>query len=281
MTTFILTLSSCGGDDSVAVTGIELNKTVLSLQKGSTEMLVAKVKPSDASNQSIVWTSSNPSVATVTDNGLVAANAAGSAVIIATSRDGQFTATCQVTVQVNMSAIILNSTSLILEKGDETTLAVQITPEDATDKTLLWTVNDPTVASIDNSGKVVALKNGTTTIIVRNSDDTVKAECKVTVITSVVSVILNKNEMSLVMGQTEALIATILPEDASNKNVTWTSSNENVATISSTGIITAINPGTTSIIVLTEDKSKTASCLVTVVSPTKVDYTPYDNEQKW
>lgn len=275
-----LVVSSCG-DDDVSVTGISLNKTALFLEKGSSETLVATVQPKDATNQAVVWTSSNPNVATVSEKGLVSANSSGSAVIIATTRDGQFTATCQLTVQVSVSKITLSSNDIKIEKGESATITAVVSPEDATDKNLIWTAKDPSIASVDNSGKIVALDNGSTIVSVTNTNRTIEAECKVTVITSVVSILLDKTELSLVTGQSYSLIASIIPETASNKNILWTSSNDGVATVSSEGKVTAVKPGTTTIVALTEDKNKTATCVVTVVPPTHVDYTPYGNENNW
>lgn len=244
----------------VPVTEITLDKTTLQLEKDKTGTLTATVKPSNATNPTVTWTSSNTAVATVT-NGVVTAVAGGTATITATA-DGK-TATCEVTVSVPVTEVTLNKTTLTLVVGTYEDLEATITPTDATDKSLTWTSSDESVAYVDIAGKVVAQKGGKTTITVKTNNGKT-ATCVVTVTVPVTGVTLNKTSISLVEGTSETLLATIEPDDATIKSVTWKSDDTSVAEVNSAGLVTAKKEGTTTITVTTDDNKKTATCTVTV-----------------
>jgi transglutaminase/protease-like cytokinesis protein 3 len=133
-----------------------------------------------------------------------------------------------------------------------------------------WTSSNNNVATVDNTGKVTAKAAGTAIITVTTADGSKSASYTVTVTAApvepvaVTGVTLNKSEASLVVGNTETLTPTINPSNATNRNVTWTSSNNNVATVDNTGKVTAKAAGTAIITVTTADSSKTASCTLTV-----------------
>ena len=256
--------ATCSVTVTVPVTGVSLNKTSLSLAKGSTETLIATITPSDATNQSVTWTSSNTSVATVDSNGKVTAEAGGSATITVKTADGNKTATCAVTVTVPVTGVNLNKTSLSLRMGSTQTLTATITPSDATNKSVTWTSSNTSVATVDSNGKVTAVGGGSATITVKTADGNKTATCTVTVSVPVTGVSLNKTSMSLTKGSTQTLTATITPSDATNKNVTWTSSNTSVATVDASGKVTAVGGGSATITVKTVDGNKTATCTVTV-----------------
>ena len=251
----------------IKVTSITLNKTSISLEKGSSETLTATVNPSDATDKSVSWTSSDATVASVDQSGRVTAMKGGKATI--TAQAGEKTATCEVTVTVSVESVTLNRTSVTLEEGQTTTLTATVNPSDATDKSVTWSSSDATVASVDQSGKVTAHKAGSAEITAKAGGKS--AKCTVTVskkIVSVTSITLNKTSLTLEIGETETLTASVLPENATNKEVTWTSNNESVATVSSTGVVTAVSPGAATITVTTADGGKTATCSVTVQQPT-------------
>ena len=130
---------------------------------------------------------------------------------------------------------------------------------------MTWTSSNTSVATV-SEGTVKALKTGTATIKVTTTDGGKTAECKVTVnakVVSVESVKLNKSTLTLTEGDIEKLTATVYPDDATNKNVTWASSNTSVATVNN-GTVNALSAGTTTIKVITTDGAKTAACQVTV-----------------
>ena len=250
-----------------AVTGVSLDKTACELAEGDELTLTATVKPDNATNKNVKWETSDASVATVT-NGKVTAVKAGKATIKVTTVDGSKTATCEVTVNAKVYAVTgvtLDKTACELTEGDELTLTATIAPDNATNKNVTWSTSDASVATVTN-GKVTALKAGTATITVTTEDGSKTATCAVTVkakVYAVTGVTLDKTACELTEGDELTLTATIAPDNATNKNVTWSTSDASVATVVD-GKITAIKPGTATITVTTEDGSKTATCAVTV-----------------
>ena len=247
--------------EGINIQGSEI-KTV---QVKKTIQLKASITPSNAS-QEVVWSSSKPAVATVDANGLVTGVTAGTAVITATSKENpSIKASCTVRVEsvnIPVSSVELDRSSLSLKKGDVYTLNATVKPDDATDKTVSWKSSNTSVATVDSNGKVKAIAGGSATITATAGG--VSAKCSVTVSVPVTSVSLNKTSLNLMVGDTETLSATIYPSDATNKNVTWKSSNTSVATVQS-GKVSAVGVGTAQITVTTNNGSKKATCTVTVI----------------
>ena len=258
----------------IPATGITLNKSTHSFNAaGQTVTLTATVTPANTTNKSVIWTSSNTNVATVSSTGVVTAVADGTATITATTADGtNLSATCEVTVAIPVLAtgITLNkSTHSFNAAGQTVTLTATVTPANATNKSVTWTSSNTSVATVSSTGVVTAVADGTTTITATTADGTnLSATCEVTVAIPVpaTGITLNKSAHSFnAAGQTVTLTATVTPENATNKNVTWTSSNTNVATVSSTGVVTAVADGAANITATTTDGTKlTATCMVTV-----------------
>ncbi len=249
------------------VTGITLDKTSLEMTEGDSANLTATITPENATNKNVIWSSSNTEVAKV-ENGKVTALKEGTATITATSEDGGYKANCQVTVKANIipvTGISLNRTEVELTEGDITVLTATITPENATNKKIIWSSSDTSVAKVDN-GKVTATNPGTAIITATSEDGGHKAECKVTVkekVYSVTGITLDKTSLEMTEGDSANLTATITPENATNKNVIWSSSNQNVAKVEG-GKVNAIKEGSATITVTTEDGGYKATCQVTV-----------------
>lgn len=173
--------------DVVPVTGVTLDKTGMVLETGSSERLTATVAPADATNKSVTWSSSEPTVATVDTNGNVNAVSAGTAIITVTTEDGNKTATCAVTVTaaptdpVPVTGVRLNKTSMELETGDSEQLTATVEPENATNKSVTWTSNNDSVATVDASGNIEAISAGAATITVTTVDGGKTATCALTV----------------------------------------------------------------------------------------------------
>lgn len=166
------------GTANIAVTGISVNKTTLSLKTGETASLTATVSPSNATDKTVTWSSSSTKVATVS-GGKVTAVAAGTATI--TAKAGNKTATCSVTVSnatVAVTSISLSRTSLTLSSGDTATLTATVYPDNATDKNVVWTSDNEAVATVNN-GVVTAVSAGTT--IIRAQAGGKSQSCTVTV----------------------------------------------------------------------------------------------------
>lgn len=259
------------GDEGVRVTGVRLNKTSTTVTEGKSVYLTATVSPSGATNKSVRWTTSDSSVATVS-SGMVTGKKAGTVTITAKTADGGYTASCQVTVtnqKVKVTGVKLNKTSLSLSVGGTSTLTATVNPSGAS-KSVRWTSGDTTIASVSSSGKVTGKKAGTTTIFVTTVDGGYVASCEVTVTAKTVKatgVALSKSVLSLSVGSTSYLYATVRPTGA-NKSVRWTTSDPSVATVSSSGKVTGLKTGTATIIATTVDGGYTASCRVTVTTKT-------------
>ena len=164
---------------TIAVTGISLNKTSLSLAVGGSETLIATVTPANAINKTVTWTSSNTATATVDAEGKVTAVSAGTTTI--TAKAGNKTATCIVTVSNNtvaVTSISLNKTTLSLTVGGNETLTATVLPNNATDKTVTWTSSNTAIATVVN-GTVTARAAGTATITAKAGNMTVT--CTITV----------------------------------------------------------------------------------------------------
>ena len=250
-------------------TGVSLDKTSATLSSvGATVQLKATVSPSDATEKSVTWKSSNTSVATVSSSGLVTAVGNGSATITVTTVSGGKTATCAVTVSVATTGVSLNKTSATLTTvGGTVQLTATVSPSTAANKSVTWKSSNTSVATVSSSGLVTAVGNGTATITVTTASGGKTATCTVTVNSSVVptGVSLDKTSMTLTQsGETSRLTATVSPSNATDKTVKWTSSDTSVATVSSTGVVKAVGNGTATITVTTVSGSKTATCKVTV-----------------
>ena len=249
--------------EKIAVTGITLSLSSLSLEKGDKATLQATVSPSDATDPSVTWVSSDESVVTVID-GAVTAVGGGTASVTAFA--GDYSAQCAVTVTVPVQGVALSPATMTLAAGDDATLTAVVSPSDATDRTLSWTSSDPSVLAVDEQGKVTALKVGTATITV--AAGSYKATCSVTVLASVISVesvVLSAETLTLEKGASSTLTASVLPLDATDPSVSWISSDTGVVTVDEKGKVTAISGGTATITATAGTVS--ATCVVTVHVP--------------
>ena len=214
-------------------------------------------------------------MATVSSTGVVTARKPGNATITVRTSNG-LTDTCNVTVVSQITSVHLNLTAITLDEGVSQTLRATINPSDTTDaKTLTWKSSNESVATVDQEGKVTAVKNGFATITVTAVNGR-RAECKITVNkpsenVPIISVGLNKETLTLEEQQAETLVATINPsETTDDKTLTWKSSNEEVATVDSQGKVTAVKEGVATITVTTVN-GKEATCKVTVLNATALE----------
>lgn len=263
----------------VKVSRITLSaSTGLALTKGQTQKLTATVAPANATNQAVTWKTSDKNVATVSENGLVTAVGGGDATITCTAKDGSnVKATCKVTVTVPVSGIQLSQTSAALTVGDTLTLTKTIYPSDATNQAVTWTSSSDAVASVDSNGKITAKTAGSAMITCKSvSDNSVVGICNVTVKAKVQTpseikvnkITLNKTTASVTKGKTLQLTATVAPGNATKKEVKWSTSNKNVAMVSTSGLVTAKSAGTATITCTAQDGSGVkATCKITVKNP--------------
>ena len=173
---------------------------------------------------------------------------------------------CEEIQPISVTSVSLNSTSMELVEGTTQTLVATVSPSNAENQKVIWSSNNSSVATVTD-GVVTAIKAGTATITVKTDDGNKTATCSVIVVAKeipVTSVSLDQTEIELLEGDELTLTATVKPDNATNKNVTWTSSNESVATVDN-GKITAVKAGSSMITVTTEDGNKSTTCEVTVL----------------
>ena len=270
---------------AVNVTDVSLDRTELTLTEGETETLTATVKPDNADNRKVTWSSDKTEIATVDGAGKVTAVKAGEAVVTVTTEDGGRTATCAVTVKaktVSVTEVTLDRAELTLTEGETETLTATVRPDNADNRKVTWSSDKTEVATVDGAGKVTAVKAGEAVVTVTTEDGGRTATCAVTVkakTVSVTEVTLDRAELTLTEGETETLTATVRPDNADNRKVTWSSDKTEVATVDGAGRVTAVKAGEAVVTVMTEDGGKTASCKVTVkakvVPVTGVDVKPW------
>lgn len=167
---------------------------------------------------------------------------------------------------LSVKGVALNAYSLSLNVGETSNLTASVNPADATNKAVTWSSSDASVASVDNSGKVTALKDGTATITATSADTGVQANCKVTVTdpSKVKGMTIKTKTLALSENQSKALEVEIQPETAANKKVSWKSSDASVATVSDDGVVKGIALGSADITATSDDGGFTATCKVTV-----------------
>ncbi len=252
------------------VTGISLNKKESTVTVGNTRTLKVTVKPSTATNKGYSFSSSDTKIATVTAEGIVKGIGPGTATITVKSKEGKKTATCKVKVVQKVKSVSLSNTekTLYVETADKVetfTLKATVAPSNATTKTVKWSSSAPEIAKVSSKGVVTAVKAGTAVITVTTDSANKTAKCTVTVKQRVTGITLDKNSVSLEPGKTAAVKATVNPSNASNKGYSFSSSDTKIATVTASGEIKGIAPGTATITVRSNDNNKTATCKVTVV----------------
>ncbi|MBO5634519.1 MAG: Ig-like domain-containing protein [Bacteroidales bacterium] len=259
----------------VPTTGVTLDKTSLILSPGERYVLTATVLPSNASVKTVRWSSSNPTDVYVSESGEVIALAEnGSSIITVTTDYGGYTATCEVTVvYVPVTSVTLDKTSLTLPIGESYTSTATTYPADASNPVVNWSTSDESVATVDYNGTITAVEDcrgGTATITASCEGGTVTASCVVTVTVPVTEVVLYTDELSLVIGSTFQLEASVRPIYATNQNILWSSSDESVASVNSNGLVTALKIGSTIISAISEDGRYIDNCWI-YVNPAEIN----------
>ena len=256
--------------------GIEATKAVLNAGIGLTDVKY------DSITYGFYWGTSANSQTTFIKGGDIAADAF-SAALTGLSHNTQYWYKAYVkldsqafygevktftTGTVPVTGVSLDKTSYTFNTiGGTIILSATVLPADATNKAIEWASDKTGVATVDASGKVTAVGNGTATITVTTKDQGKKATCTITVAQAVTGISLSESSLTLNEGQSKTLTATVSPSNAANKSVNWTSTNTGVATVDANGVVTAVSKGTATITATTVDGGKTASCAVTVKRP--------------
>ena len=256
---------------SVLITSLTLNKSELALNVGEEETLTVTGAPSNATNKTLAWKSSNPEVASVNSSGKVIAASKGTAVIRADSTDGSGKyVSCVVTVNnIQVLNVSLDKSSLDLSEGDTASIVATVYPANVTNKTLKWTSSNSSVASVDSKGNIVAggIK-GYAIITATATDGSGKfAECVVLSKPKIHVTGLTINygaSLDLLANDSTYLKATVLPANATAQTVTWATSNAAIATVdASTGLLKGIALGEATITATCDGKSTAIKVNVT------------------
>lgn len=183
------------------------------------------------------------------------------------------------TDKVAVTGVTLSKDSLALGIGEKETLTASVTPDDATKKDVTWLSSDPTIATVSSTGEVTGVKEGTALVIVTTQDGNKADTCTVTVSPiAVTGVSLDQSTLSVALNGSTTLKATVAPDNATNKDVTWSSSDPTIANVDSNGKVTGVQiGGPVTITATTVDGSKTATCTVTVTDA-PVAYAWYNND---
>ena len=245
-----------------------INTNSLRLNIGESQTLKVMALPDFNEDVQLSWSSEASDIASVVE-GVVTAKTEGVTKITASTDTSS--ASCTVKVGdfpvYDIASIKLDINDLTLSVGQSKKLNATITPNEASISNLVWKSSNSDIATVDSNGLVIGVSPGSTVITVSNEDGTVSDTCNVKVSSSwmpVTSVELNKNNLVLGRGQSETLIATVFPTYATNKNVTWSTDDSNIAIVDQQGKVTAVNEGQTVITVTTEFGQKTDKCVVTV-----------------
>lgn len=264
---------------NVPATAIELNKSEYKIARGGTLQLAARIVPMDPSDE-LIWTSTDETIVTIGNTGLMKGIKTGTASILVMA--GNVVETCKVIVYEKVTKIVLNSSSEKLDIGGTVQLIATVKPDNAESGKVKWSTSDEKIATVDENGLVTAVAYGTTKITATTEDNQVTATCTITVQPiAVTGIALNETMLSIGLKESYQLTPIFSPENASVRDVTWTSSRTEIATVRD-GMVTGISEGTAVIVAKTEDGSKTATCTVTVtkhvISANPPDKTAYNTD---
>ena len=286
----------------IELEGMSLNTTELTLAPDGTAVLIPVLQPENANNVELIWTSSDESIATVDENGNIKAIKEGTVTITVKTADGKYIASCIVKVSKETIKVegVTISGSKEVNIGGTINLTAKVTPDNATNKDVSWSSSNPSVAKVDQNGNVTGIKAGKVTITVTTADGGHKATYDITVkagsnntnnsqpakkpsnqqksTTVHVTNVSISGATQVKVGQSIQLTANVSPSNATNKGVSWSSSNSGVAIVDSSGRVTGKSDGTVVITVTTADGGHKATYTVTVSSSYVITFTAQRNE---
>ena len=265
-TSLALVLTACG----ITITAVHLPDEV-QVNVGATAETAAtyesKQEADSAAQQAAAdkidwtWEIGDDSIASVDANGVITGIKGGNTIVTLTSADGKFSAKCPVTVNQPLKAIKMDDIALETNGHTSETVAYTLEPADTTEDDVTLSVADESVAKLEGD-KLVAIRDGTTKITATSG--IVKTSAKVTVTTKVEQITLDSNEGVLTVGNTHTIKATVFPEDATDKAVTWKSSDESIATVDAEGNVTAKDTGNVTIMAVNSDGDVSSTYELTV-----------------
>ena len=273
---------TCSVSVSTPVSSVSISPETVSLNVGDKQQLSTEVLPGSASDKSVVYSSSDEAVCTVNSTGLVTAVGNGSSTVTVTSNDGGFTDSSVVNVTTPVESVTLSPESLDMEVGETQQLSTEVLPGSASDKSVVYSSSDEAVCTVNSTGLVTAVGNGSSTVTVTSNDGGFTDSSVVNVTTPVGDVSLDFHDRELVVGDTVQLTVTINPPTASNKGYDFSSSDDTVCTVTETGLVTAVGVGSSVITVTTHSGGLVDTCEMAVSAPVihveSVELTPNNTE---
>ncbi|MBQ3498335.1 MAG: Ig-like domain-containing protein [Clostridia bacterium] len=261
--------ASCKVNVTNPVRGVALNDTTMTIYNGTSKQLFATVTPLDADNPSLIWSSSDDTIVTVDENGVVTAgNSTGSAVITVRTVDGGYTATCTVKTGKKVTDVYISDSQVLLVPGLTHQLTATVMPLKALNRVVTWASTNEAVATVDQNGLITAHKAGTAVIIVETDDGNYSKTCTVTVDNSAQGFELTSHDEYIAVNGKVQLNGRFTPSDAQNKAVTWTTSDSAIASVDENGLVTGKKAGSVVITATTVDGGYRDYCIVRVVGIT-------------
>lgn len=253
--------------EEIPVKGVSIDKPEECVYVGDRFKPDVAIVPENALNRNYTLKSLDERVAALDDDGFVVLKSYGKARIQATTEDGGYTDVCEFDVYEHTVGIRLETEQARVRKGGRLTLAAVAQPEGKTDGRLVWSSSDGSVASVDEEGVVSGKSKGEAVITVTAVDGGYTAECRVRVYQPVTELRMDNRSVTVDTGNDIQLTATILPYDADNKSIVWSSDNPDVADVNGKGVVTGVKAGQTVIRATSEDEGISDFCVVTVNQP--------------
>lgn len=253
--------------EEIPVKGVSIGKPEECVYVGDRFKPDVAIVPENALNRNYTLKSLDERVAALDDDGFVVLKSYGKARIQATTEDGGYTDVCEFDVYEHTVGIRFETEQARVRKGGRLTLSAVAQPEGKTDGRLVWSSSDGSVASVDEEGVVSGKSKGEAVITVTAVDGGYTAECRVRVYQPVTELRMDNRSVTVDTGDDIQLTATILPYDADNKSIVWSSDNPDVADVNGKGVVTGVKAGQTVIRATSEDEGISDFCVVTVNQP--------------
>ena len=249
----------------LSATGIEVLEH-LDISMNNTGTVVYNVLPENVYNKNVSFESADTRIATVDANGVVTGVSAGETTITVTTEDGGFTGACTINVYNQaVTGVTIEPSEAELPAGYSMKLTATVLPENATNKNVVYSVDDESILSVDQDGNITGLSLGIATVTVTTEDGGFTASAEITVIpVQVTGVSISPKSVSVALGHTIQLTASITPSNAANKNLSWSVSDETIISVDGQGTVTGLSGGTATVTVTTEDGGFSASAEITV-----------------
>ena len=249
----------------LAVTGIDVLEQ-LDIPVNGTGTVAYSLLPENAYNKNVSFESADAGIAAVNANGVVTGVSAGETTITVTTEDGGFTGACTINVYNQaVTGVTIEPSEAELTVGSSTKLTATVLPENASNKNVVYSVDDESILSVDQDGNVTGLSLGTATVTVTTEDGGFTASSEITVIpVRVTGVGISPEAASIGIGHTIQLTASITPSNAANKNLSWSVSDETIISVDGQGTVTGLSGGTATVTVTTEDGGFSDSAEITV-----------------